>query len=578
MSGHFRIVLVLFSMLSVPILAQENYTLQLIDQSRPSPLKKINYKKSFYNSDDRKKEFRKVMYTLYEMGYMAARIDSVKNDTINKILWLNTGPVYKWGTINIGPTEKSFLSSAGLRQKDFPADKFTPASLSRFMQSLLLQGENNGYPFMSVQLDSLSFQGEIFSAKLVIDKGPLIYIDSIVVKGKAKISTQYLSQHLGISAGDLYNESKVKAISTRIKEISFVKEVKPFEIRFIKDKATIKLFLDKKRSSQFDGIIGFLPDNVTKKTIITGDIRLKLLNAIGRGELLEFNWRQLQVQTQDLKAAINYPYLFQSNYCADARFKLFKKDTSWLEVNPVIGIEYRMSGKQSIRGFLDRKELSLLSTSGFSQLPSLPPNADVHSTQYGLSLKLEDLDYRFNPRTGYSMILTGKAGNKKIIRNAGIGDALYENLDLNTSVYTGELELKYFVPLWKRGVLMTGVKAAGLLADNIFQNELFRIGGLNSVRGFDEESMNASAYGIGTFELRYLLEQNSYAYIFSDGGYYENYSLNGSTDAALFSVGTGISFETKAGIFTLSYALGSQIPNPLDFRSGKVHFGIIGLF
>ncbi len=112
----------------------------------------------------------------------------------------------------------------------------------------------------------------------------------------------------------------------------------------------------------------------------------------------------------------------------------------------------------------------------------------------------------------------------------------------------------------------------------MFKNELFRIGGLRTLRGFDEESINASNYTIGTIEFRYLLEQNSYTYLFFDGGYYENNSIEGFQSDFPFGFGAGISFETKAGIFSLNYALGYQQRELAPLRSAKIHFGFVNFF
>lgn len=111
-----------------------------------------------------------------------------------------------------------------------------------------------------------------------------------------------------------------------------------------------------------------------------------------------------------------------------------------------------------------------------------------------------------------------------------------------------------------------------------FQNELFRIGGLKSLRGFDEESIHATGFAIFTLEYRYLLEENSYLYLFGEGAYVENVSRNISEYDTPYGFGAGISFQIKAGIFSLSYALGSQKQNPIDVKGGKVHFGIVNYF
>ena len=151
---------------------------------------------------------------------------------------------------------------------------------------------------------------------------------------------------------------------------------------------------------------------------------------------------------------------------------------------------------------------------------------------------------------------------------------------MKTAQYNAELEAEIFVPIKNRSTVKIGTKSVYLQNTTLFQNELFRIGGLKTFRGFDEESIFASAYYIFTLEYRYLLEENSYLYLFSDGAYYENQSISFTGDRydTPYGFGAGISFETKAGIFSISYALGKQFDNPIDLRGGKVHFGVVNYF
>ena len=119
---------------------------------------------------------------------------------------------------------------------------------------------------------------------------------------------------------------------------------------------------------------------------------------------------------------------------------------------------------------------------------------------------------------------------------------------------------------------------AFLYSPDIFENELYRFGGLKSLRGFDELTLLASQYLIGKIELRYLLEQNSYLALFANGAYYENRSGGNFIHDTPFGFGAGMTFETKLGIFSFNYALGKQFDNPILFRSGKIHFGLVNYF
>lgn len=121
-------------------------------------------------------------------------------------------------------------------------------------------------------------------------------------------------------------------------------------------------------------------------------------------------------------------------------------------------------------------------------------------------------------------------------------------------------------------------RGASFYNENVFTNELYRIGGIQTIRGFDEESIFVSSYAVASLEYRYLLEQNSNIYVFGDYGWLEkNVGENYLFDQP-YSFGAGISFETSPGIFSLSYALGSQMGAPVYLRAAKIHFGFTSFF
>ena len=120
--------------------------------------------------------------------------------------------------------------------------------------------------------------------------------------------------------------------------------------------------------------------------------------------------------------------------------------------------------------------------------------------------------------------------------------------------------------------------SAWIYSPDIFTNELFRIGGLKSLRGFDEESIYASSYSMGKIEYRYLIEQNSFLFLFMNAAYVQDQSRGKHIYDTPYGFGTGIDFETKLGIMSVSYALGKQFNNPIYFRNAKIHFGIVNYF
>jgi len=197
---------------------------------------------------------------------------------------------------------------------------------------------------------------------------------------------------------------------------------------------------------------------------------------------------------------------------------------------------------------------------------------------FGMGLHKEDYDFRINPRKGYLLNMSISTGNKKINKNPKLKEALYNGITLNSKQYKYDLLANIFVNPYKRNVILLGINAGKMFSQNLFQNELYRLGGAKLLRGFDEESIFASFYSVFTLEYRYLLERMSYINVFFDGAYYENKSINKYIIDRPYGFGTGFTFETKQGIFSISYALGKQFNNPIQFKSGKIHLGYINYF
>jgi outer membrane protein assembly factor BamA len=560
--------------------AQYRLDIKFCDSASAETQKLLSYKKEFRDSLSRSKELQKILDSFRSEGFLAAGFDSLLNDSTKLSACLHAGEKYMWLRLGAGNVDEGILRSAGFSEKNFSGQIVDYRRASKLMEKILVWCENNGYPFASVRLDSITIDSGNVYAQLNLSRNKLVKIDSVVVYGNAKIAPVYLYSYLSIKPNDLYSEALIRDIRSRLKEIAFVNEVKPFNVVFTDDKARIELFLENKRASQFDLVVGLVPppENTPGKYELTGDARLKLLNSFARGELIELNWKKPEPLSQDLKIKFNYPFLFSTPFGADFFLSIFKKDTTYLDVTRDVGIQYIIRGNNSLKAFISINESNLLSTEGFEFATVLPPFADISTTQYGLALHMEKLDYRLNPRKGFSVDAEARIGDKTIHKNADLNPVVYDSLKLRSTQYRAMLQADYYIPLGRQSVIATGIKSAYQYSPVIFRNELFRIGGLKTLRGFDEESINASLYAIGKIEYRFLLEQNSYLLAFVNQAYLRDESRNAIVaDEKPMGFGGGITFETRLGIFSFVYALGRQNSEFL-VRNGKIHFGLISTF
>ncbi|MGP8215637.1 MAG: POTRA domain-containing protein [Bacteroidia bacterium] len=539
-----------------------------------------DYQKKFDKTNERMKELQKILFTLYDEAYISASFDSLVTDSINMKAYLTPGKKYQWANLRKGNVDEGVLSQLGYSEKLYRQKPFYFKDVRKLMDKLLSFYENHGYPFAQVRLDSIKLTGNSIAASLFLAKKREEKIDSIVVKGDLKLSPQYLYGYLGIKAGDFYDESKIKAISSRLKALAFLYETKPLQVIFVEDKVKIFLFLGKKSANQFNGIIGILP-NPTGPITITGDVSLDLLNSFHHAEDIAFHWQHIQLQTENLTVHFSYPYLFKTPIGFDEDFKLFKQDTTYLQLDEKVGLKYMLIGGDYFKVFYENISSSLLSTSLLeNQTSGLPPYADVTTQLYGIEYKTAGLDYIYNPRKGYELLVNVAAGTKQIFQNSKLNPAIYDGLQLKSDEYRANINAAYYIPFFSRSAFKFGLNGGYIDAPSLLTNDLYRIGGFTVLRGFDEQSIYASAYGVGTVEFHYLLEQNSFMYLFFDQGWcretyttaisYFNDTPNG--------FGAGMDFQTKAGIFSISYALGNDKEYPLNFKDGKINFGLVNNF
>jgi outer membrane protein assembly factor BamA len=553
----------------------QRYLLQISEQGSGKTL----VTKSFTTPAAREEAANGFLQELHAKGFLAASVDSSRKSGDTLILDLQKGLLYHWLNLSKGNVNEEALRSAGFKARNFSHSKLKFQRVQRIMENALLWYENNGYPFARVYLDSIEFDNTNAQAKLSVNAGNLNTIDSITWRGSAKISKVFLYNYLGIKPGDVYNEQAILGIEDRIKELPFLSQTKPTDVFLLESASLVRLYLDNRKASSFSGLVGFLPNNEKDgKLLITGEGTVKLKNALGKGEAFDAEWKRLQAATQSLTVRATWPFLFNLPLGVDGSFNLYKRDSSFLNLQQSLGIQYILKGSDYLKAFVEKKTSNQLGVGISQSTPFLSDYADVSSLSYGLEWNRSKLDYRYNPRKGFRILARSSTGLRKLSDGeSSLSDSTVIN-DSKILQISGMLDADVYIPVFRQATINVGLNGAFLSTERLYENELARIGGNSSLRGFDEESIFASSYLIGTMEYRYLLEQNSYMFLFGNSAWYENVAINRNIRDWPYGFGAGLSFETKAGIFVISYALGSQFGNPIEFRSAKVHLGISSLF
>ena len=430
--------------------------------------------------------------------------------------------------------------------------------LPKVLNAIVEIFETQGNSFTQVSLKNIVIKNDLIESSLVIEKSKIRKIDKIVVNGYKTFPKVFLTNYLQLKKSTLFNREKLDKVSELLTILPFVTEVKPPEVLFTKDSTIVYLYLKKKISNKFDGLIGFTSKENGSGISFNGYVDLALKNIFDSGESFSMYWKNNGNDRQVFNLDLEVPYIFNSKFSPSVALNIYKQDSSFINTKTKLFLPYAINERHAIGISLQTENSSNLLTTN----NSIDIN-DFNATFYGVNYnylihnRSRLFPVKFNI---YTELLTG---TKKTI----------ENTNNQTKLFFKAINL------WRLGLkshIFLQNETSTLLSDVILTNELFRIGGVNSIRGFNEESIFASTYSFFNIEYRLNTNASSYLYSITDVGFIDNEITNQSSQT--YSLGLGYAFTSKLGIVNLSYAIGEFSDLPFDFNNSRFHIKVISFF
>jgi outer membrane protein assembly factor BamA len=507
-------------------------------------------------------------------GFIHFSIDTVKYSDSLFLVDLYLGKQYRWKNLSSNEKDAEKFISQFLHSQNHDANEL--------FEMLAGFYADKGYPFTNIRIDSIRIQDNSISGVINIDKGNVLQIDSLKIIGTRSVNKRFLENYLNIHKQAVYNKTTLEEVDKRINRLSFVQTERTSEIDFFQTGAVLNIYLKNKPANRINAIIGLMSQNESRKFLLTGDVQLMLQNSFGNGEIIDLNWQQLLPKSPRLHLLFQQPYVGNSKWGIHFEFDLLKKDSAFVNTMLHAGTSKQLNAKSMFNFFLKSfsGSLSMIDTNAIKLSKKLPSEADLHILNFGIGYIIDERNSFPNPLKGFYMSVELEGGIKKIKKNNTILSikqpefkSIYDTVQLNA--YNGKVSFsveKYFM-LSSNATIKTSVNAASIFSDRYYENEKYRIGGINLLRGFDEQSIFTNRYAVGVFEYRYILDQGSFLRLFSDFGSAKVSKLN-----MYMSVGAGITLSSKAGQLNLLYAAGKKNEEPLNFKQGKVHLGFSALF
>ena len=491
-----------------------------------------------------------LIFKLQKKGYLNILYTKPKKITDNTY-YLNIILNKRYTHIKINhvtKTKQDSLISISLSRKR--EQIITIESQEQYLNDYNNDLKEKGFPFNEVKLSKVILsKKDTLEAELTFITKKKRYIDQIIIKGYTDFPKRIINQN--INRKKSYSENSINDIDKIISNIPFAKATKKTEILFKKDSTNVYLYLEKIKTNTADGLIGF-NNSTNGKLELNGYINLKLQNNLNKAETFSLEYRNDNGDQTKLNTYIDLPYIWNSPIGLNTELEIQRRDSTYQRTSFTSGIFYKPNWKTSIG--LNYKTTSSTATDALLGIEDF--------TKRGIEGSVSFIEYNTDVLMPENFYLKGTLGFSN--RN-GI-EKTEKQLNFNAT----------FLKLWhltNRSKFLNKITSYYLKSNDIQFNELYQFGGLGSIRGFNQNSIDSSFYTTIATEYRYRLNDQIYLHSILDIGVFENF--NSKKLDKLYGFGGGIAILTQAGILNLSIANGRFEDAKVDLSSTVAHINLI---
>jgi len=422
--------------------------------------------------------------------------------------------------------------------------------VENFMKSKIALLEKKGYSLANLQLtNQRKIDNNLFS-ELQLKLNSKRNITDIVIVGYDKFPTGIKKAITKKAKKATFNQDNLKQINDEFDKLQFVSQLKYPEILFTTDSTKIFVYLEKSKPNKFDGFIGFSNDDQSKLTF-NGYLDLQLQNILNSGEKFNLYWKNDGNRQTSFNLGTELPYIFKTPIGIKANLRIFKQDSTFQNTITDLNLGYYFSyNTKAYIGYQKTTSVDIQNTNSFS----LNDFTNTFLTSSFEHVTFSQDNFIFPERT-------------KVFTKIGLGNRTISSTKSNQ--FFGQLEVSHHFELNQKNSILIKNQSYYLQSDDYIINELFRFGGINSIRGFNENSLQANVFSGIMAEYRYLVAPNLYVHSITDYGYFQDKTA--AIDDKLLGLGFGFGLFTKNGLFNLIYANGSTSDQAIKLSNSIVH-------
>ncbi|MEZ7497370.1 hypothetical protein QO200_01290 [Flavobacterium sp. Arc3] len=557
----YFLILFILLMASLNCHAQ-NFELQLTGNSvlENKIIDSLGYISKHKNIKSLSTEIEQTSQKLSKLGYIQNKVtEQLKINDTTYIARFNLGTQTKYIHIYVGKIKTTVKLLLPNTKQDTIFLNYTV--IENFLNQNTIALENKGYSLAKLKLTNIQRKKNTLFAELSFESENQRKLNSIVIKYTNKLQNtnfpaSYLAQINRKYKNKIFNQDLVAKIHNEFKTYNFITQTKYPEILFTKDSTKVYLYLENRKSNTFDGFIGF-SNNENKKITLNGYLDLTLENTLQVGEQFSLYWKSDGNQQRTFNTSLELPYLFKSPIGLKAQLNIFKQDSTFQNTKTEIDISYFIN--YNTRSYIGYQ----------STVSSDIQNSDnTIITDYKNKFVTANLNYSNRDYT--STLFFEKSS---VALKTGLGkretDNQTENSEKNKQFY---IELQAMHNFYFNAKNNINIKTQNyyLHSSDYLDNELYRFGGVNSIRGFTENSLAANFMTSIITEYRYIASPNLYFHTILD---YCRLTTSSTTDnkTNLLGIGIGMGAKTTTGLLKISLANGGVESKKIYLYNTIIH-------
>lgn len=462
-------------------------------------------------------------------------------------------------------SSEELLKSAGWKRPI----AFSDEAVKSGIQKILNLYENSGYPYAQVTIDDFALDNNLgVKVWLRIVEGPLVRVSQIEWAGISPGVAGVLEKEINFKPGEEYSARIWQERIKTLRNLAYLKQVNDPELQLDADYEGRVRITVIHLSNSIAGALGYVPASSKRIGYLTGNIALQLSNFLDGPREAQIDWSKKDLSSYYLNFAFREYWLFRTPLSVGLNFQQRQTDSSYSKIAVEEQTSYRLSNNLTIS--------SLLSWERVYQKDYFK-NIFPSSQKLGLGMKLNwsRLNYRYNPRKGTELEAQAKFVNWE--KNSA--DTLLTS-PAKDKIWERQVTIWNYFPLWHKQTLALKLAYLELSSseDILSPADLYKLGGIGTLRGYYPEQFWARQLFLTTGEYRFLLSEEVRLYLFLDMAKFKRQTLqeNRLTGSSSFKLGygAGLWLDSKIGLVGLDLGLGQKD----QLQDLKIHLSLKNRF